>query len=287
MTGATNYYIKAEVDANFLSATTSFYTQAQTTALFVTTGTTQTISGDKTFSNLTINSGFTVNKTLITANSLPFDSTNGTVVSVTSVTHGLTDGETIVVDGSTNTNVLNNGSYLITLIDADTFSVLTALNTTGSGTLNYARPASSYITGDPQAGVASFDTSLNIKDLTINQNYAKGGVLMYAPNSIKAGQGDAFRYYWGPSGNFDPGDIVRTADYVGYVSISGTFSENETIRGSLSGSTGKVLIVDGYQTSVLILDRANGDFFSGETISGLTSGRVPCGKFSTSHSRRL
>ena len=54
------YYTSAQTNANFLSANTSYYTQAQANAnflsantnfsLYVTTGTTQTISGQKTFS---------------------------------------------------------------------------------------------------------------------------------------------------------------------------------------------------------------------------------------------
>jgi len=88
-----------------------------------------------------------------------------TVAVITSTLHGMSSGTTITVSSSSNTTNVPNGDYIITVIDANTFTIPLLTASTSSGTLSHTIP---YTYSD--AVVAMIST------ITINPELCSKGV---------------------------------------------------------------------------------------------------------------
>lgn len=207
------------------------------------------------------------NSTKIIKTGVTWTNSNGTEVIINSTNHNLIDYEEIVITGSTDENSLPNDTYNISVIDQDSFKVLVLTNTSGSGTLNYTREIREYLTSVASTGDVDMDTSLEIKSLTVNQNYQNGNFNMLTPAVIGSGDAGGFDHYW-VGGTISTGDIIRSISHIGYSGLTGTFSVGDYITGGTSNATAEIARVDGFQVEVLLVDDVSGTFVTGETITG-------------------
>lgn len=74
---------------------------------------------------------FTRNTTALTGNSATYTQTASTLVTVTMTSHGLVSGDTVYLDFTTGTAV--DGNYVVTVLTANTFTIVQALSRTTSG----------------------------------------------------------------------------------------------------------------------------------------------------------
>jgi len=247
----------------------------------------ESINGVKTF-NSTINftGGINVNKSLIYKKDVSFNASNGVVVFVTDPSHGMMDYETIRVISSSNTDIVPLGSYTISYINSNSYKFLINTRNSGTGTLDYIRDASAFIIGNSSTGQAYFNTSLSIKDLTINPDRTLGELTAYAPYTFKSGPYTPDGSFYWVGGSVVAGDIIASIDRIGYNVSSGTFLAGDTVIGSSTGATSKVKIAtNSYdQGPILLTYDTSGSFAKGESIIGAPSGatgRVTNFKLST------
>jgi len=227
------------------------------------------------YENLTINLNTTesefytsviFNSTTIIKTGITWTNSNGTEIIVNSNNHRLIDYEEIIVTGSTDETSLPNNTYNISVIDENSFKILVLTNTSGSGTLNYTRESREYLTTDSVTGDIDMDSSLEIKNLTVNQNYQNGNFNMLTPAILESGDAGGFDHYW-VGGTITTGDIIRSISHIGYSGLTGTFSIGDYVTGRTSNATAKITRVDGFQVEVLLVDDVSGTFVSGETIT--------------------